>query len=27
MTVFTSSGMKLKPVIKAAFTAPDFVMF
>ena len=27
MTVFTSSGMKLKPVFKAIFTAPDFVMF
>jgi hypothetical protein len=27
MTVFTSNGMKLKPVLKAIFTAPDFVMF
>jgi hypothetical protein len=27
MTVFTSSGMKMKPVFKAIFTAPDFVMF
>ena len=27
MTVFTSSGMKMKPVFKAVFTAPDFVMF
>jgi hypothetical protein len=27
MTVFTSNGMKMKPVFKAIFTAPDFVMF
>lgn len=27
MSVFTSNGMKLKPVLKAIFTAPDFVMF
>ena len=27
MTTFSSNGMKLKPVFKAIFTAPDFVMF
>ena len=27
MTVFTSNGMKLKPVLKAIFTARDFVKF
>jgi hypothetical protein len=27
MTVFTSGGLKMKPVFKAIFTAPDFVMF
>jgi hypothetical protein len=27
MTVFTSSGMKMKPTLKAIFTDPNFVMF
>jgi hypothetical protein len=27
MTVFTSNGMKMKPVFKAIFTSPDFTMF
>jgi hypothetical protein len=27
MTVFSTNGMKMKPVLKAIFTAPDFVMF
>ena len=27
MTVFTSSGMKMKPTLKAIFTADDFVKF
>ena len=27
MSVYTSNGMKLKPVLKAIFTSDDFVKF